>query len=81
MEEEFNIKKYNDADYMKNHIVCTREGRSARILCTDLKDSKPVVAAVEFSPNCETLVHCYSNGRLARTTISSFDLFFKQINN
>lgn len=81
MDKEFNVVEYHIKNFMKNHIVCTRDGRSVRILCTDLKDSKPVVAAVEFSPNCETLVHCYSNGRLARTTISSFDLFFKQINN
>lgn len=81
MEEEFNIKKYNNADYMKNHIVCTREGRSVRILCTDLKDSKPIVAAVEIAPNCQAVVRYYSNGRLARVQTSSFDLFFKQINN
>lgn len=81
MEEEFNIKKYNDADYMKNHIVCTREGRSVRILCTDLKDSKPIVAAVEIVSNSQAVVRYYSNGRLARLQISSFDLFFKQINN
>lgn len=81
MDENFSALKYHVQDFMKTRKVCTRDGRSARILCTDLKDSKPVVAAVEFLPNCETLVHCYSNGRLARTTISSFDLFFKQINN
>lgn len=81
MDKEFDVVKYHIKNFMKTHKVCTRDGRSVRILCTDLKDSKPVVAAVEFSFNCETIVHCYSNGRLARTTTSGFDLFFKQINN
>lgn len=81
MEENFNVDEYHIKNFMKTRKVCTRDGRSVRILCTNLKDSKPVVAAVEFSPNCETVVRYYSNGRMARTITSGFDLFFKQINN
>ena len=77
MDEFFDIKKYNSRNYMKNHVVVTRDDRSVRILCTNIKDSKPIIAAVEISPNCETIVHCYSNGRLARTLISSLDIMFK----
>lgn len=81
MDKEFNVVEYHIKNFMKTHKVCTRDGRSVRILCTDLKDSKPVVAAVEIAPNCQAVVRYYSNGRLARVQTSSFDLFFKQINN
>lgn len=77
MDEFFDIKKYNSRNYMKNHVVVTRDDRSVRILCTNLKDSKPIIAAVEFSHNCETVVRYYSNGRMARTITSGFDLMFK----
>lgn len=77
MDEFFNKEKYNNPNYMKNHIVATRDNRPVRILCTNLKDSKPIIAAVEISPNCETVVQCYSNGRLARTLMSGLDIMFK----
>ena len=81
MEENFNVVKYHIQDFMKTHKVCTRDGRSVRILCTDLEDSKPVIAALKISRNCETILHCYANGRLTTTRKSDFDIVFKQINN
>lgn len=75
------MKQFNLKDYLENpsRQVVTRDGRPARIICTDaVRKTHPIVALVKSGD--EDLVQCYMpNGKLYKNAESTVDLFFAPI--
>lgn len=70
------MRQFNLEEYVKNPTrpIVSRDGESARIICTDRNPDYPIVALVGEA----TRVNCYTNkGRyFGDGVISSKDLFF-----
>ena len=74
--EQFSVEKY-----LKNpdrHIV-TRDGKDAKIICTNAKGNFPIIALVETYNGNETVLRLKENGRFYNDTENSSDLFFAPI--
>ena len=72
--EQFSLEKYLANPSRK---VVTREGRKARIICTDMKSTTyPVVALIENGSGYEQLFTFSKNGEHAVNESSRDDLFF-----
>ena len=72
--EQFNLEKYLANPSRK---VVTRDGREARIICTDMKSTTyPVVALIENGSGYEQLITFSKNGEYAVNESSRSDLFF-----
>ena len=72
--EKFNLEKYLANPSRK---VVTRDGRNARIICTDMKSTTyPVVALIENGSGYEQLYTFSKNGEYAVNESSRSDLFF-----
>ena len=73
--EQFNLEKYLANPSRK---VVTRDGRSVRVICTDMKSTTyPVVALVgNCSSGFEQLLTFSKNGEYAVNESSGCDLFF-----
>jgi hypothetical protein len=56
-------KQFNLADYKPGDKVETRDGRKARILCTDTKNDCPIIAAVASPISDEIAVQYDENGK------------------
>lgn len=57
------MKEFNLEEAREGKPVCTRDGRKARIICFDRKDSHyPVVALVQGEKDNEMIIQCSSNG-------------------
>ena len=67
------MKQFNLEEYLKNpsRKVITRDGRKARIICTDAKDNCPVVGLVDYE-NYEVALNVTKNGKIDGV----LDLFF-----
>ena len=76
-----NMKQFNLEEYLKNPTkkVITRDGRSARIICTDAKGNFPIIALVETYNGNETVLRLKENGRFYNDTENSSDLFFAPV--
>ena len=75
------MKQFNLQEYLKNpdrHIV-TRDGKDAKIICTDAKGNFPIIALVETYNGNETVLRLKENGRFYNDTENSSDLFFAPI--
>lgn len=72
------MKQFNLKEYLKNPSkkVITRDGRNARIICTDAKGNFPVVALVEIYNGTENVLRLEENGHFYNDTEDSRDLFF-----
>lgn len=74
------MKPFSLDEYLKNPSkgVVTKDGRNARIICTDVKSRYPIAAAVEKSEcGCSEGVYTYTkDGRLFDSRPSVGDLFF-----
>ena len=72
------MKQFNLEEYLENpsRKVVTRDGRNARIICTDAKTTYPIVAVVEKDKDEEFVLSFLKDGRLIRDTKSREDLFF-----
>ena len=72
------MKQFNLEEYLENpsRKVITRDGRNARIVCTDAKTTYPLVAVVEKNKDEEFVLSFLKDGRFIRDTISREDLFF-----
>lgn len=72
------MKQFNLEEYLKNPTrkVITRDGRNARIICTDAKGNFPIIALVETYNGNETVLRLKENGRFYNDTENSSDLFF-----
>ena len=72
--EQFSLEKYLANPSRK---VVTRDGRNARIICTDMKSTTyPVVALIEDGSGYEHLFTFSKNGEYAVNESSRNDLFF-----
>ena len=76
-----NMKQFNLEEYLKNPAkkVITRDGRNARIICTDAKGNFPIIALVEINNGAETVIRLKENGRFYNDTENSSDLFFAPV--
>ena len=72
------MKQFNLEEYLKNPTkkVITRDGRSARIICTDAKGNFPIIVLVETYSGAETVLRLKENGHFYNDTEDSRDLFF-----
>lgn len=75
------MKQFNLEKYLKNpsRKVVTRNGRDARIICTDKKGFLCIVALVSNGNGGEDTFVYYSNGTSQAGVNSSIDLFFASI--
>ena len=72
------MKQFNLEEYLKNpdrHIV-TRDGKDAKIICTNAKGNFPIIALVETYNGNETVLRLKENGYFYNDTENSSDLFF-----
>ena len=70
------MKPFNLEEYLKNpsRKVVTREGKTARIICTDYYGEAPIIAKIE---ECEYSYPFYEDGNfLSCGEPSHLDLFF-----
>lgn len=77
--EEITMKPFNLEEYLTNpsREVVTRDGRNARIICTDAKNTYPIVALIERkNKDGEHLFTFLKDGRFVRDIESGEDLFF-----
>ena len=70
----FNLSEYKKGGYE----VETRDGRSARIVCTNCMSSYPIIALVKEDITCEYEHSYHSNGTFIENYNSSYDLFLKK---
>ena len=75
------MKKFNLQEYLKNpsQKIMTRDGRKARILCTDMKNEQPILALVT-ERDIEDIHFYYQNGAWCNEfPENKLDLFFAPI--
>lgn len=76
------MKQFNLEQYLrmkkegKEPCIITRDGRIARIICTDKKGSQPVVAVILHTTDEEYSYSFTADGRVVKTQESNVDLFF-----
>lgn len=72
------MKQFNIEEYKKNpnRKVITRDGRSVRIVCTDMIGTYTVVAICKMNPICECCYSYTDNGKQFKSMDSHRDLFF-----
>jgi hypothetical protein len=54
--------------------VQTRDGHPARIVCTNVKGARPIIALVTLSDGSESAYTCYKDGQSQRFEMHPFDL-------
>ena len=71
------MKAFSLEEYLKNpnRKVVTRNGRSARIICTDAKGNYPIVVLIEEGGYDNALSYT-KNGKLYVGETNDYDLFF-----
>ena len=71
------MKAFNLEEYLKNpkRKVVTRNGRSARIICTDAKGNYPIVVLIEEGGYDNALSYT-KDGKLYVGETNDYDLFF-----
>ena len=71
------MKAFSLEEYLKNpnRKVVTRNGRSARIICTDAKGNYPIVALIEEGGYDNALSYT-KDGKLYVGETNDYDLFF-----
>ena len=73
------MKQFDLKEYLANpsRKVVTRDGRKARIICTDADMGYPIIALVESTGGTgEQIVSFSKEGLYIRNDICSYDLFF-----
>lgn len=71
------MRPFNLEEYLKNpsRKVVMRDGKRARIICTDRLGAFPVIALVK-SDKAETVLFYTNTGRIYPEMPSGYDLFF-----
>ena len=74
------MKQFNLDEYLKNpnRKIITRDGKNARIICTDAKNNYPIVALIEM-PNGRERQPCgykEDGTYIIGERLSCYDLFF-----
>ena len=73
------MKQFNLEEYLKNpsRKVVTRDGRNARIICTDAKALYPIIALVESPNHVDEIARSYTkDGYFSPGEEYDCDLFF-----
>lgn len=72
------MKQFSLSEYLKNpsRKVVTREGKPARIVCTDAKGKYPVIALITTEENFEIAHHFKEDGTYIDGAVNLSDLFF-----
>ena len=71
------MKQFNLEEYLANpRKVITRDGRNARIICTDAKNNYPIVALIETPDGRERQPYGYKKDGSITGERLSCDLFF-----
>lgn len=72
------MKQFSVKEYLANpsRKVVTREGKPARIVCTDAKGKYPVVALITTEENFEIAHHFKEDGTYIDGAVNLSDLFF-----
>ena len=72
------MRPFSLKEYLKNpsRKVVTRDGRDARIICTDAKGNFPIIALVETHNDTEVALRLKEDGHFYNTTEDPRDLFF-----
>ena len=72
------MKQFTLEEYLKNPSlkVVTRDGRPARIVCTDVKGKYPVIGLILYNDQEEFIYNFTENGRWSTGIESDRDLFF-----
>ena len=73
------MKHFNLEEYIQNpsRKVVTRDGRNARIICTDAKALYPIIALVESPNHVDEIARSYTNdGYFSPGEEYDCDLFF-----
>ena len=77
------MKEFNLTEYLKNpsQKVVTRDGRSVRIVCSDLKQDFPIVALIYDEEKQKENIECFfENGEYLFFDVDSpLDLFFAPV--
>ena len=72
--EQFSLEKYLANPSRK---VVTRDGRIARIICTDKRElNYPIIALIETRPGGGEVTYSYTKGGRHCTACADYDLFF-----
>ena len=75
------MKQFNLEEYLKNPLkrVVTRDGRNARIICTDAMGQYLIIALVEAPNHAGETAYSYTkDGHFNQFEEHSYDLFFAQ---
>ena len=76
------MKEFNLELAKQGHPVCTRDGREARIVCTDYKSigmDRPILALIEQENDTEEVVAFKNNGSFGALDISDYDLMMASV--
>ena len=73
------MKPFSISEYIQNKSlkVITRDGRSARIICTDINNPYPIVAAIKRTDGTEGIEIYTKDGHFLSDDESRYDLFFE----
>lgn len=71
--KKLNLKEFDLEAAKAGKLVCTKDGRKARIICFDAENDKPIVALI-YDCNRETVFQYLKNGRYFVDEISDYDL-------
>lgn len=73
------MKKFNLDKAKKGAPICTRDGKNARIICTDAKGDYPVIALIEESnSNYEwPMAYCENGMHFKKGDKDVYDLMMK----
>ena len=74
------MKPFDLEKAQMGHPICTRDGRNARIICTDCTGQFPIIALVEFG-SVEVACYYLTDGKNASPSESNCDLFLAPIKN
>ena len=69
-----NLKSFSLEEAKAGKPVCTRDGRSVRIICFDAKCNLPIIALITDAGGDESLARYNSNGRFTNLNESDCDL-------
>lgn len=72
------MKQFNLKEYLANpsQKVVTRDGRSARVICTDANCDNPIIALVTAFDNSEVIYSYTKDGFINNFGECNLDLFF-----
>lgn len=73
------MKEFNLEEAKAGQPVCTRDGKTARIICFDMKGDYPIVALILDEPDYEECLVYFSDGRLTNDRITDDDLMMASI--